>query len=211
LSKLLSKKHLKLQNNLKMKKITISSALIFMAMFSHAQTDFSWIKPGLKIRYYLHEYSSNYEFVVELLDIGKAKKFNWWMTWPVNRKGTCLTTEYAMQNATKQQNYFRGGYEEQNDRTTGFVSYPVWKAMKDKGSITIQPVDDEEVLKYVCDYPYTIVIDGKSMIVPTFYCETDLGSKYWILDNPENPIILKMVLDFNIEIGEILTPEYWEN
>lgn len=194
-----------------MKKLFLLLLIGFLSQTVKAQADFWWIKPGMKIRYYLHEYTSNYEFLVELLEIGKAKKFNWWMTWPVNIHGTCITTENAMQNATKQQNYFRGGFEIQDDRTTGFVSYAVWKAMKEKGSITIQPVNDLEVLTYISDFPYSIVIDGKTIVVPTFYCETDHGSKYWILDNPENPITLKMVLDFNIEIGEIMTPEYWEN
>jgi len=193
-----------------MKKIALLILVAATGFIAKAQTDFSWLKNDLKIRYYLHEYSSNYEFMVELVDLAEAKTFNWWMTWPVNRIGSCYTTANAMQNATKQQNYFSGGHEIQDDRTTGFVSYAVWKAMKDKGSITIQPVDDEEVLTYVKDYPYETRIDGKTIILPTFYCETDRGSKYWILDNPENPIILKMVVDFNIEIEEIMTPEYWK-
>ena len=58
-----------------MKKIVIIIALIFSSILIYAQQDYSWLKNGLKIRYYLHEYSTNYEFIVELTDIQKAKQY----------------------------------------------------------------------------------------------------------------------------------------
>jgi len=195
-----------------MKKISIIFISMAFAFFAEAQqTDFSWIKSGLKLRYYLHEYNSNYEFMVELLDIKESKLFNWWMTWPVNRIGSCEITAEAMKTATTQQNYFSGGHEVFDNRTTGYVSYAVWKAMKNKDTIVIQPNGYDEKLVFKKDVLYEITIDGKKTNVPTMYCETNLGSKFWLLDNPNDPIILKMVIGFNIEIGEIMTPEYWDN
>jgi len=195
-----------------MKKTIFLAIAFYLTMnVSAQQADFSWIKDGLKLRYYLHEYNSNYEFMVELLDIKEEKLFNWWMTWPVNRIGSCLITQEAMKSATEQKNYMSGGHEILDDKTMGFVSYDVWKAMKDKQTIVIQPSGRDETLKYIKDVPYEITIDGKKTMVPTMYCETNLGHKFWIIDNPQNPIILKMVIAFNIEIGEIMTPEYWEN
>jgi len=195
-----------------MKKIILFCSIAILTFQSEAQqTDYSWLKNGLKLRYYLHEYDKNYEFMVELTSIKTAKEFNWWMTWPVNRIGSCVITENAIQNAISQQNYFSGGLEYLDNRTTGYVSYAVYQAMKNKGSITINPTGQDEVLKYLYDVPYQTVLDGKTIILPTMYCETNRGSKYWILDNPNDPIIMKMVVDFNIEIGEMMTPEYWEN
>jgi len=188
----------------------IAGLLFLFSIQIEAQNNFEWIKEGTKLRYYLHDYGRDYEFIVDITGLSNGIEFNWWMTQPANNKGQVRITERAMESATTQQNYFSGGYDEMDNRTTVWVCRDVWKALKDGGGIVIKPEGIDETLSYVSDYDYLVKIDGEDKVLKTLYAEGNHGDKYWILDDPDNPIILKMVVSFNIEIGEIMTREYWE-
>jgi hypothetical protein len=195
-----------------MRKIFVLIILVSAWLFSAAQdSTFPWLKKDTKIRYYLTNYGDDYEFVVDVQVFKPHLEFNWWMTRPANRNGTVIITENAIETATEEQNYFSGGKDYMSDRTTVWVSRIVYDSLKQGKGIVIQPSGENERLYFVANYKYETVLDGKKQVFSSLYAESNRGHKYWILDSRENPLILKMVLEFNIEIGEIMTKEYWEN
>jgi hypothetical protein len=195
-----------------MKKLFLIYALMSLHLLSSAQdSTFPWLKKDTKIRYYLTNYGRDYEFIVNVQEFKPDLQFNWWMTRPADRAGIVIITENAMEKATQEQNYFSGGTDYMDDRTTVWVSRMVYDSLKQGNGIVIQPLNGDERINFVANYQYKTKLDGKELSFNALYAEGESGHKYWILDSRENPLILKMVLDFNIEIGEIMTNDYWEN
>jgi len=188
---------------------TIFITIVTFSCFSQNLSDY--LDKDTKLRYYLHNSGNDYEFIVEVKSLGDEIEFDWWMTRPASNEGSVKMTKNALDSAIFQQNSFHGGYDELTNTTTVWVSKKVYNALKNKESIEIYPEDNREILSYVSDYDYSVLVDGKEIIVKTLYAEGDMGDKFWILDDPQNPVILKMVVSFNIEIGEIMTKGYWEN
>jgi hypothetical protein len=193
-------------------KKTIAIVLLMCTLFSiHAQELSDYLKKGTKLRYYLHNSGNDYEFIVDIESLGKEISFNWWMTEPASNSGSVKMTEKAVNEAVWQQNYFRGGHDDLDTKTTVWVSKKVYNALKNKEEVEIFPENTSVILTYVEDRDYTVMVNGKKRDFKCLYAEGDNGDKFWILDDPDNPVILKMVISFNIEIGEIMTKEYWED
>jgi len=194
-----------------MKSYILSVLIVIVSLNCYSQNIADYVDNGTKLRYYLHNYGNDYEFIVDVKTLGEEIEFDWWMTRPASNEGSVKITKEALENAISQKNYFQGGYSELTRETTVWISKKVYYAIKNKESIEVYPEDSREEINYVSDYDYTVKIDGEDVVVKTLYAEGDMGNKFWILDDPENPIILKMVVSFNIEIGEIITKGYWEN
>jgi hypothetical protein len=161
------------------------------------------------MRYLVNFAGINYDFVVYINSLYPNLKFNWAMNYPTRKKGDVEITKEAMDEATEQQNYFLGGSSDYlSNTTTVWVSKAIYNALKTKQPIEINADGNSEMLEYIRDYEYETVLNDEVIFLPTLYAESDRGNKLWILDNPDNPIILKMVLEWNIEIGSIETKEY---
>jgi len=194
-----------------MKSILLTIFIVIISFICFSQNLSDYLDNDSKLRYYLHNSGNDYEFIIDIKSLGDEIEFDWWMTRPASNEGSVKMTEDALNNAISQKNSFHGGYDELSYQTTVWVSKKVYNALKNKHSIEVYPEGSEEMLSYVSDYDYPVIVDGKKIVVKTLYAEGDLGDKFWILDDAENPVILKMVVSFNIEIGEIMTQNYWEN
>lgn len=194
------------------KLIMVCLLIISYLQMSHAQNNYDkWIKTGTVMSYMVNYNAKNYDFIVGMINFYPNLKFTWEMNYPIRNKGLVEITKKAMDEATEQNNGFSAGDYFFNDKTTVWVSYSVYNALKNKEPITIKAGDDDEELNYVKDYMYETTINDSTVFLKSLYAESNLGDKFWILDDPNNPIILKMVLDWNIEIGSIHTKEYLEN
>jgi hypothetical protein len=93
-----------------------------------------------------------------------------------------------------------------------WVSYKVYHALKAKEPILVNcgETDTYERLSFIKNTTYKIRLNDSTVRLPALYAETETGNKYWILDDPENPIILKMTIGFNIQLENIMTKEYLE-
>jgi len=160
----------------------------------------AWLKPGVELTYGLN---MGYDFIATVKEMGKDLVFGFAMTNTMKTAGTVTIKEEALKTATAQNNYFSNGELTLADKTTVWVSKKVYDALKKAEAVTIRPSDEDEVLKFVKAEKLTVSKDGKPFEVPTLYGETDKGHKFWILDNAENPLIIKMVINFEINLKEI--------
>jgi hypothetical protein len=114
-------------------------------------------------------------------------------------------TQEALTNATTQNNYFSSSDDAYQNMTTVWVSTKVYRSLKSNAPIVIKPSYVDETLSYKSTEKIKIKVDGIEKEISVLYAETDKGSKFWIWDNPKSPIIMHMMIGFEILISEITT------
>lgn len=185
--------------------MVLFSTLANMAYSQHSKgtkkANMKWLKAGTKLVYTV---DNDYDFTVTVKNLKKGVVFNFSMKKGM-RTGNITITPEAFENATKENNYFHSGDETYTDKTTVWVSKVVYNSLKNKKPISINPFEGAETLSFVGEEIMNVKIDGKIMALPVLHGKTDRGSEYWILDNPKSPLILHMILNFDVAISEIIT------
>jgi hypothetical protein len=173
-------------------------------------SDFEWISPGTGLSYQVNTEGSDYQYIVSIKGLYPILSFRWDMTFPSRNWGNVEISQPAMDEATKQRNYFMGADLYMEDETSVWVSKKVYQALKAQESISINcgDSDENELLFFVENTTYQTELDDSTVLLPALYAETEKGNKYWILDDPDSPIILKMTIEFNIQLENIMTEEY---
>lgn len=163
---------------------------------------YKWLKPGTTLIYEVNYYGNTYDFTVTLQELGKSVKFYYEM---LNQWGNITITEEAMKSAIRQKNSFSGGDVELENSTSVFLSREVFRLIKAGALISINPglgltyVDGSNIVKK------TIVVDGEETEYKLVHFVSDDFSEYYVLDDDNYPLIISMVLDFSIELKEIIT------
>jgi hypothetical protein len=160
----------------------------------------TWLKPGAQLNYAVNYNGPAYDFVITNLKIGETVSFDWRMTEPANMKGSVNISKDALDTASAQMNNFESGPSNLTDKTTVWMCKNVYKAIKAEKSVTIDAGEGKTLLAFKKAEIYTTLIDGKETKLNALYAETSKRYKYWILDDPKNPIILKMDLGWSIEL-----------
>lgn len=162
---------------------------------------YEWLQPGISIIYLVN---NDYDFVVNLMEMKGSILFNYSMK-NGGVKGSVKITSTAMGNAVAMNNYFKGGDEVLKDKTAVWMSKKVYNAIKSDSTIAIIPRYTEEMLQLVGMETMEIYVNDQKQVVDVLHAKTNEGSEFWILDNPKSPLILRMILDFEIVISEIKT------
>jgi hypothetical protein len=185
--------------------------LLLEVNISHAQDmNLEWIRPGTGLAYNVNTENSDYQYIVNINGLYPTLSFRWEMTFPSRNYGDIEISQQAMDEATKQRNYFSGLGLYLEEETSVWISKKVYQAMKTKVPISINcgDSDEDELLFFVKNTTYQTQLNDSTVLLPALYAETENGKKYWILDDPDNPIILKMTIEFNIYLVNIMTEEY---
>ncbi len=161
---------------------------------------FPWLKTGTVMKWNL---VGAYDFVVTVKKLGTEVEFDYKMSNASETAGTVTIKEKGFAEGTAQNNYFGGGPLVLEEKTTVWVSKKFYQALKEKKDLVINAEGEDATLKFVKDDKWTVTIEGKQVELPVLYGETDKGQKFWILDDPENPVICKMEISFTIELKEI--------
>lgn len=171
-----------------------------LAMVPPPEPKFPWLKAGTVMKWNL---VGAYDFVVTVKKLGTEVEFDYKMSNASGTAGTVTIKEKGFAEGTAQNNYFGGGPLVLEDKTTVWVSKKVYTALKENKPLVINPEGEEATLKFVKNDKWTVTIEGKPVELPVLYGETDKGQKFWILDDPENPVICKMEISFTIELKEV--------
>ena len=165
-----------------------------------------WVKKGTTLTYDVKYLETNYQFIVKIINLKPDVVFTWEMTEPQSSSGKVNMSKEALATAIKQNNFFKSGELFLTDMTTVWVSKKVFSSIKKGKPILIDLLNEEANLKFVKLEKKTFLIDGvKTKNIEVLYAETDSNQKYWILDCPEFPIILKMDLGWSIDIKSVET------
>jgi hypothetical protein len=183
--------------------VIISLSALFLSFISakSQNLDDKWLAEGTVMKYMVN---NDYDFTITIVNLQNGVEFDWTMR-DGKRKGIVKMTSEALKNATTQNNHFSPSDEAYYDYTTVWVSSKVYRSLKSATPITIKPEMTDESLVYKKTEKMNILVDGVEKQIDVLYAETDKGSKFWIWDNPKAPIIMHMILSFEIIISDVKT------
>lgn len=195
-----------------MKRIYILFALLFLTgmipkSFSQQnEKTGNWFKTGSVITYHVVNATKEYDYVVSDLVIDKNIAFNWKMTEPVNYTGSIKIFNNAVDTASIMVNNFENGSNmTMINKTTAMISRKLYKRLLSQVPVNITFDNRNEVLKFVRNETYSATIEGVQQDLDVMVAETETGNTFWILNNPQYPLIIKMKLDFTIALKSVVT------
>lgn len=170
--------------------------------------------PGATLVYDVDFYGSQYDFIVHLKALDdNGLSFDYEMTNPNRTRGAVHMTTEALREATAQFNYFRGGEATIDDKTSVWVSAAVYQALAGEGGAATISTDGGnstvKIVKSKTGHDYAVINAIRQEEIRDLaylYAESEDGEvKYWIHNDPDNPLILKMDLGWKIKLREIDT------
>jgi hypothetical protein len=172
------------------------------------------IKPDAQ-RTYIYEVifqEKVYDFRVTnpKVDMANGVSFKYKMTGDVGINGVVNISKDAIDTAHVQMNRFSNGNKDLTEETSVWLSNAVFNELKTKGESFISAsIFSAQVFEVVTeDDPFYVVkVDDEDKYIKCIHIVSKSGDdsqELWINDDPQNPIILKMKLDFSIELKQIL-------
>jgi hypothetical protein len=145
-----------------------------------------------------------YKFIIDIVQDDPEIVFNWKMTTSRgDKEGNISMSTEAVQSATAQYNLFENGEIVLDDKTSVWVSRDVFKSLRSGAETTMNAMgEDKTFVRKNVPAGSEVVVGGKPVSV--IYAEsTDGSEKFWILNNPKMPLIMKMDLGWTIGIEKI--------
>jgi tetratricopeptide (TPR) repeat protein len=172
------------------------------------------VKPSMQ-RTYIYEVvfqGNTYDFRVTnpKVDMDKGVSFKYKMTGDVGINGVVNISKEAIDTAHVQMNRFSNGNKDLTQETSVWVSNAVFNELKTNGEAFMQAsVFSAQVFQVVNEEDpfYIVKVDDQDKYIRCIHLvskDGDDSQELWINDDPKNPIILKMKLDFSIELKQIL-------
>ena len=172
------------------------------------------VKPSMQ-RTYIYEVifgGQTYDFRVTnpKVDMDNGVSFKYKLTGDAGTNGTVSMSKEAIASAHEQMNKFGKDRYELTDRTSVWISKEVFNELKTTGSSMINANDWVGQREFtvvssdgVDDY-YSVSVDDQFKYIRCIKVEAKDGEQLWINDDANNPIILKMNVDFSIELKQVL-------
>lgn len=188
-----------------MKKFLIICLLTSINIVSRAQ-EAAYIPSldiGSKLTYKVNFRGMKYDFIIDLKQLEPRIIYDWRMTIADDKKGTVTMQPEAIAAATKQYNYFDKAEINLTDATCVWVSKGVFASLK-VGKPTIMNSGKADKIFLKKDLPEASQPTAGGKAIDCLYAESEDGTeKYWIMNNAEFPLILKMDLGWQIAIDAI--------
>ncbi|HNZ41805.1 MAG TPA: hypothetical protein PLI16_03555 [Bacteroidales bacterium] len=167
-----------------------------------------WFKNGSVLTYHVVNGAKEYNYIVSDLDLSKDISFRWKMTEPVNYNGSIKIFDAALDTAMKMVNYFENGSAlDMNNKTTAMFSRKAYKMLIGQQPVSVNIDNAQETVGFERYENYHITVDGVQQQVEVMVASTATGKKFWILDNPKFPLIIKMELAFTIDLRTVNTAD----
>lgn len=160
---------------------------------------------------------SNYDFTVSGIkgSIDSDFEFDWAMNSGSDMNGHIKITQAAMEKAIVQNNRFGASMKNAvfEDKTTVWISKAVFSDLAAKGKVKMDVENGEEEFTVVPNtaeerdeevFETKVKVKGQEKYVNTIHVKNGDGShQLWILNDPKNPLIVKMQLDWSITLKSI--------
>ena len=142
-------------------------------------------------------------------------EFNWAMSSSDDMNGHIKITKDAMKSAIAQNNYFGPRLKNATltDKTTVWISQDVFTQLNKKGSAKMDVGNGEELFTGVggktdnddkTAFTDNVKVKGNDKTLVTLHVKNEDGSRQlWILNNQQNPVIVKMDLGWSIILKSV--------
>jgi hypothetical protein len=201
----------------KMIPFTTVLGLLFIFASSFAQTAKPFAIADFKTATWeVNNNGSSYSFTVSNPkgSVATDFEFDWAMTSDNDMNGHIKITQEAMKAALAQNNYFGPSLKNATltDKTTVWVSQAVFTNLKKTGTammdvgkggetFTVVANDDNEDKAAFND---NVMVKGTEKTLVTLHVKNPDGSRQlWILNNQQNPVIVKMDLGWTIVLKSV--------
>lgn len=181
-------------------------ASLFLSVYGWAQVS---IKAGTTLTYRVNEYEGPVDQTVTFESIAGDMKIRWSKKNKYDDKGSLIIKDQARESAINLIFNFpiNSNDDELTDVLLGFmVSKKTFNELKTskKTKIRIDCQLKSEELIYKNVQPMNILVNGKTQTVNCINASWGtFGDELWILDNAENPIIIKVSAISKFELTEI--------
>lgn len=175
---------------------------------------------GAEYKYSVNAGDDEYDFTVTRTegDYNSGLSFDWFMSNYNQSSGSITLAKSALDTASEQMNKFSGGEDNKNlsQLTSVWISRAVFNSLKEKGEALMNVDGQWRIFKlatkdqedsYEVDYYNGSVAynDEEDKRIQTIHIYSDDDNKYqlWINNDAANPMIIKMSIDFSIELREV--------
>jgi hypothetical protein len=161
------------------------------------------LKNGDVLVYEVNAGGETYHFEVTIKEIREAIVFDWVMP-EKDISGEVTLEKAARDGATIYKNFFKDGEE-----SVFTDSGTVWLSRKNFGEVkkgsTIMTIDNNGAERFDKKESGTldIIFKGKPMKLKHIGMSNGKGRSLWVMDNPAQPLILKMNLGWTITLKEV--------
>lgn len=184
--------------------LSISCAKSFKLIKSSEYSDF--FKNGSSFVYDVTSWGDKYELIVIIEKMDKHLFYRYEITGDTTFKKIedAIVFNESLEKSDKIfMNLWDLNVGNTGDKTSIFFSKKVFKDLVNKKEVTIDVGDGEEHLTFEGKTVYNCVVDGKEVELKAVYAKSDLLGYFWILDDYQFPLILKMEVCYIIELKEI--------
>ena len=186
--------------------LLLSTGMFFYNFNPGVKLVSKWPCSGNTLTYHLVNGDKQYDFIVSELVMDKNISFRWKMTEPANITGTVKMNKKALDKATNIVDEFSNmSALVMNNETTVWLSRKIYKNLKNQKPIDVKFDGKEETLTFKGNETFKVKVNDSVKEVNVLYVESNNGHQLWILDNEINPLIIKMQLDFTIELVNVIT------
>lgn len=140
-------------------------------------------------------------------------RYNWSMSMNESMQGTVTIDKEALANAHDQMNRYMPGDHHLTNQTSVWVSKEVYQEIKSKEATRMNLSGTEKVFKIVSFaqdrkeqqvYEGEVVENEKDKVLKVIHLRSEDGTEnIWINDDPANPLITRMLADFEIGLYKI--------
>ncbi len=178
------------------------------------------LSQGDSLRYQVITPSANYDFNIRITSFNIENKISFFWNMGNNLSGKLSMLEESLTNAKEQKSYYTQSDTNVNlvNSTSAWVSKKIFNDLVNTGTtfynisgtekkfiaLTEKEENDELTTNNEDYFMGEIVISGKSYFVPFIHARSeDKTENIWILNNPSNPLILKMKLGWEIKLNSV--------
>ncbi len=201
-----------------MKKLLVLLILLFAAVnsFASVKQDIE-LKPGTKMIYSVFRNGNYSNLILTINTIFPNLSFSYQTTFDPATKGDVTITRDAFLNADHMVYYLLGGDMYIDNGTTLWFSQKSFIELKNSGSTQITSEDGSLIkinklnnsVKKLFINNDTVYVNymNAAQVLSGNSAEIEYGDTFQILDDPKNPMILKMDVGWTVELKKIIYPE----
>ncbi|MEO0288539.1 MAG: WG repeat-containing protein [candidate division WOR-3 bacterium] len=179
---------------------------------SYKNDNKSWLKDGTKLNYTI-DYIDLMSF--ELKEVSDKIHYSWYRMG--KKGGEIIISSKALKNSLNQFNYIYSSRNSNDplvltDGTSVFCSQNMFKELKKKKKVTYYPYSNYPSTE-INQTPVELFLKGqkkvkvkykdKVIVLDCILCEAPTGERLVVLNNPQYPLIVHMILNFKTHLKSI--------
>lgn len=167
------------------------------------------VRPYYQINYNIASGGERYQFIVDVIEMNPYRTFKFTMTNSNETSALIAITPQALDSGYIEKNYFPNYSDTLNDKTlTVWFSKKMFSDLVTNDSAVFNGDyrfgSKQSTYFNKGIYKYNYELNGVPQTIEVLYVrEEGMGKQFWVLNDPENPLIVKMNVGWEIWLKEV--------